>query len=183
MQSCLQPKSNRCNPRSRCNCLPQQEHQPSSAQLLLPLTNHAHTRMRRGKSSMQPPGTVPSTVMTRSGTRPATSDDNTSQNTCHSGQCSRCFRVLSLTSASLLHPYGPGCSESGQMPIDGSVTSVILLSNPAVQATASDSSNEVSVRPKNGEQKSQNRYNSPLCSGATCEPISTKFGVFVGRTM
>ena len=111
------------------------------------IDNHAHTRMRRGKSSMQPPGTVPSMVMTRSGTRPATSDDNTSQNTRHSGQCSRCFRVLSLTSAGLLHSHGPGCSGSGQMPVDGSVTSVVLPSNPAVQATASGSSNEVSVQP------------------------------------
>ena len=29
---------------------------------------------------------------------------------------------------------------------------------------------------------SQNRYISPLCGGAPCEPISTKFGVFVGLT-
>ena len=35
---------------------------------------------------------------------------------------------------------------------------------------------------KKGEQKSQNRYISPLCGGAPCEPISTKFGVFVGLT-
>ena len=33
-----------------------------------------------------------------------------------------------------------------------------------------------------GEQKSQNRYISPLCGGAPCKPISTKFGVFVGLT-
>ena len=74
--------------------------------------NHTLTRMRRGKSSMQPPGTVPSMVMTCSGTRPATSDDNTSQNTRHIGQCSRCFCVLSLTSAGLRHSHGPGCSGS-----------------------------------------------------------------------
>ena len=35
---------------------------------------------------------------------------------------------------------------------------------------------------KKGEQKSQNRYIKPLCSGAPREPISTKFGVFVGLT-
>lgn len=33
------------------------------------------------------------------------------------------------------------------MLVDGSVTSVVLPSNPAVQATASGRSNEVSVRP------------------------------------
>ena len=27
---------------------------------------------------------------------------------------------------------------------------------------------------------SQNRHISPLCGGATCKPISTNFGVFVG---
>jgi hypothetical protein len=87
--------------------------------------------------------TVSSLVTTRNGTRLATSDDDTSQNTRHSGPCSRCFRVLSLTSAGLLHSHGPGCSGSGQMPVDGSNTSVVVPSNPAVQATAS----EVSVRP------------------------------------
>ena len=35
---------------------------------------------------------------------------------------------------------------------------------------------------KKGEQKSQNRYISPLCGGTPCQPISTKFGVFVGLT-
>ena len=62
---------------------------------------------------MQPPGIVPLMVMIRSGTRPATSDDNTSQNTRHSGQYSRCFRILRLTSAGLLHSHGSGCSGSG----------------------------------------------------------------------
>ena len=33
---------------------------------------------------------------------------------------------------------------------------------------------------KKGEQKSQKCDISPLCGGAPCEPISTKFGVFVG---
>ena len=33
-----------------------------------------------------------------------------------------------------------------------------------------------------GEQKSQNRYTSTLCGGASCVPISTKFGEFVGLT-
>ena len=82
--------------------------------------NHAHTRMRKGKSSMQLPGTVSPKVMTRSGTRPAISDDNTSPNTRHIGQCSRCFRVLSLTSAGHLHAHRPGCSVPGQMPMDHS---------------------------------------------------------------
>ena len=31
-----------------------------------------------------------------------------------------------------------------------------------------------------GEQKSQKCDISPLCGGAPCEPISTKFGMFVG---
>ena len=35
---------------------------------------------------------------------------------------------------------------------------------------------------KKRENKSQNRYISPLCGGAPCEPISTKFGLFVGLT-
>ena len=35
---------------------------------------------------------------------------------------------------------------------------------------------------KKGEQKSQNCDISPLSGGAPCEPISTKFGVFVGLT-
>ena len=35
---------------------------------------------------------------------------------------------------------------------------------------------------KKGEQKSPNRDISPLCGGATCEPITMKFGVFVGLT-
>ena len=35
---------------------------------------------------------------------------------------------------------------------------------------------------KKGEQKSQNRENSPLCGGATCKPITNKFGMFVGLT-
>ena len=35
---------------------------------------------------------------------------------------------------------------------------------------------------KKGEQKSQKCDISPLCGGAPCEPISTKFGVFVGLT-
>ena len=35
---------------------------------------------------------------------------------------------------------------------------------------------------KRGEQKSQTRDISPLCGGATCEPISTKLGMFVGFT-
>ena len=35
---------------------------------------------------------------------------------------------------------------------------------------------------KKGEQKPQNGDISPLCSGFTCELISTKFGVFVGLT-
>ena len=38
---------------------------------------------------------------------------------------------------------------------------------------------EVRERRK-GEQKSQNRDISPLCGGAPCEPIPTKFGVFIG---
>ena len=33
---------------------------------------------------------------------------------------------------------------------------------------------------KKGEQKSQKCDISPLCGGAPCEPISTKFVVFVG---
>ena len=33
-----------------------------------------------------------------------------------------------------------------------------------------------------GEQKSQSRDISPLCGGAPCEPITKKFGVFVGLT-
>ena len=33
-----------------------------------------------------------------------------------------------------------------------------------------------------GEQKSQKCDISPLCGGAPCEPISTKFDVFVGLT-
>ena len=33
-----------------------------------------------------------------------------------------------------------------------------------------------------GEQKSQKCDISPLCGGAPCEPISTKFGVLVGLT-
>ena len=39
---------------------------------------------------------------------------------------------------------------------------------------------EKTVYIKKGEQKSQNRYISPLCVGAHCEPISFKFGVFLG---
>ena len=35
---------------------------------------------------------------------------------------------------------------------------------------------------KKGEQKSQKCDISPLCGGAPCELISTKFGVFVGLT-
>ena len=33
-----------------------------------------------------------------------------------------------------------------------------------------------------GEQKSQNRDISPLCGGATCEPISIKFCMFIDLT-
>ena len=93
--------------------------------------NAVRTRMRRGKSLMQPPGIFRSMELTHSGTRPATSVNNTSQNARCSGQCSRCLRLLSLTSAGLLHSHGSGCSGSGEMPVDGSVTGVVLPSNPA----------------------------------------------------
>ena len=35
---------------------------------------------------------------------------------------------------------------------------------------------------KKGRKKAQNRDISPLCGGSPCEPISTKFGVFLGLT-
>ena len=41
---------------------------------------------------------------------------------------------------------------------------------------------ETEKKYKKGEQKSQKCDISPLCGGAPCEPISTKFGVFVGLT-
>ena len=40
----------------------------------------------------------------------------------------------------------------------------------------------IKKKKKKGEQKSQKCDISPLCGGAPCEPISTKFGVFVGLT-
>ena len=45
-----------------------------------------------------------------------------------------------------------------------------------------DEETEKKIYIKKGEQKSQKCDISPLCGGAPCEPISTKFGVFVGLT-
>src|SRR5208282_1509507 len=61
--------------------------------------------------------------------RPTIAIDNAPTDARRYGQCTRCLRAISLTTAGLLRAHGPKCPGSGQPPVDRSVVSASTL-NP-----------------------------------------------------
>lgn len=84
--------------------------------------------------------------------QPAAVPINASSDKRLNGQCSHCLRVLSPTSAGLLHSHGHGCPGSSQMPVSGSVKGGPVCSSskhksqelikPSVSAVAGSSADQ-----------------------------------------